>query len=380
MRRDAVTRSLRPAASRALRRPVRRLLTAALVACAGVAAIAPAADASAPRGGLSGLHDLRYCEVIGLKGVPPTAVATVWNTVGLNTCPAALWDALDARGLAQELGDSVVLLNGPRHFLMDSVTGSAGRGRTFHGLRMRKVATIPIRRAADLAQAAYTDRTIVRENTWRWKKGRTVFELVAPGGDTYVMQSYAQIKDPTLTLAKLGALGRRLAPPPGWRYRARKLTRPLTLKANGTATIVQDELQDTYQLATRTRHGKRVRRRVAMTGRTHTVTPATPGTVEDHGTVAGTPFGKGSIVLVGTLKGGRLSGAFRLTFPRGSIQGTVAMSFSLQDGEIDFRGASRFTRGTGAYRGISSRDLPTHDRNTLDGQSGRLSVTGSATF
>ena len=51
-----------------------------------------------------------------------------------------------------------------------------------------------------------------------------MFELVAPGGDTYVMQSYAQIKDPALTLAKLGSLGRRLKLPPGWRYRTRTLT------------------------------------------------------------------------------------------------------------------------------------------------------------
>ena len=86
-------------------------------------------------------------------------------------------------------------------------------------------------------QTPYTDRTIARSNTWRWKRGRTVFELVAPGGDVYVMQSYAQIKDPTLTLAKLRSLGRRLKLPSGWRYRTRRLTRELVLSANGSATI-----------------------------------------------------------------------------------------------------------------------------------------------
>ena len=70
---------------------------------------------------------------------------------------------------------------------------------------------MPIHSAADLAQTTYTDRTVNRTNTWRWKRGRTVFELVAPGGDRYVMQSYAQIVDPGLTLADLPALG----PAPG---------------------------------------------------------------------------------------------------------------------------------------------------------------------
>ena len=102
-----------------------------------------------------------------------------------------------------ELGDTAVVLNGPRHFLMDAASGrSGGVTRAFDGLTMRKVATIPITTAAELAQTPYTDRTIKRDNTWHWNEGRRVYELVAPGGDTYVMQSYSQIRDPTLTLAR----------------------------------------------------------------------------------------------------------------------------------------------------------------------------------
>ena len=353
------------------------------LACAAVAialASASTAVASAKVGHISGLHDARYCEIIELKGVPPTASATVWNTVGLNKCPEAQWRAFDAGALARELGDTLVVLNGPRHFLMDSASAVAGGVRSFHGLRARKAATIPIRSVADLVQAPYTDRTIKRTNTWRWKKGRTVFELVAPGGDVYVMQSYAQIKDPTLTLAKLGSLGRRLKLPTGWRYRTRKLGHELVLTAKHSATIVQDELQDTYQLATTTRRGRRSSHPLSVKGSTHAVTPTTPGTVEDHGTVTGAPFGKGSIVLVGTLKNGRLTGSYRLTFPNGSVIGTVSMPFRISGNQILFWGTSRFTGGTGAFRGISSGELRVRDHNTLDGQSGKLSVKGSATY
>ena len=362
----------------------RRAVRTAALAAALTAFVAVALPTAAPAAvrQISGLHDARYCEIIELKGVPPTAVATVWNTIGQNRCPPAWWRSLTAGALARELGDTVVVLNGPRHFLMDSASAQTGGVRSFHGQRLTKVATIPIRTAADLVQTPYTDRTIKRSNTWRWKRGRTVFELVAPGGDVYVMQSYAQIKDPTLTLAKLRSLGRRLKLPSGWRYRARRLTRDLVLSANGSATITQDELQDTYQLAVATRPpGRRVRHAVHLSGQTREIaTPTTPGTIEDHGTISGSGFGSGRVELVATLKDGRATGTLRLVFARGSLSGTFSMPFTISGGEVDFLGTARFTAGTGAFRGVTSGNLRAHDHNTLNGQNGRLSLDGFATY
>jgi hypothetical protein len=350
-------------------------VAAVLAAVSAAAAFASPASAAS----LDGLHDARYCEIIELKGTPPNASATVWNTIGLNKCPAAWWNAFDAGELAQELGDTLVVLNGPRHFLMDSVTASSGRIRSFHGQRLRKVAAIPIRTAADLARAPYTDRVIERDNTWRWQRGRRVYELVAPGGDVYVMQAYARILDPSLTIGKLRTLGRRLDLPAGWRYRTRRLPHGLALGANGTATIVQDELQNTYQLASASRApGRRQRHAVSIDGKTKMVTATTPGTIEDHGTLTGTPFGRGTVEIVVTLAGGRATGSFRMLFAKGSITGTIDMPFKIEGGEIDFRGTARFTAGTGAYRGITSGALAVHDHNTLDGQNGVVSLQGAA--
>ncbi len=56
------------------------------------------------------------------------------------------------------------------------------------------------------------------------------------------------------------------------------------------------------------------------------------------------------------------------------------MPYTFSGNEIDFTGNSRFIGGTGAFRGITSGALPTHDHNTLDGQNGVLSVGGSATY
>jgi hypothetical protein len=119
---------------------------------------------------------------------------------------------------------------------------------------------------------------------------------------------------------------------------------------------------------------------VKLSGKTHTVTAATPGTVEDHGKVRGAPFGKGSIVLVGTFAQSTLNGTFRLTFPNGSVIGTTTMPFTITGNEISFAGTSRFTGGTGAYRGITSGPLDTTDHNTLDGQNGVLTVKGAARY
>jgi hypothetical protein len=331
---------------------------------------------------LGGLHDARYCEFIVLKGAPPNATAVVWNTIGLNKCPASWWNAFDVGELTGELGATVVVVNGPRHFLMDSVSvPKVGRVRTFHGQKMRRVATVPIKTAADLAQVSYSDRVITRDNIWRWQRGRRVYELVAPGGDAYVMQSYSQIKDRSLSIGKLRSLGRRLDLPAGWRYRSRVLRKPLALGADGQATIIQDELQNTYQLAETTRRpGPRKRRAVDIDGKTKMVASSTPGTIHDHGTVTGTPFGKGTIDVFVQLGAGKATGTFRLLFPKGSVTGTVDMPFTISGGEIDFQGTARLTAGTGAYRGITSGALTVHDHNTLDGQNGTLVVKGSARY
>ena len=126
---------------------------------------------------------------------------------GARSTPAAL---------ARELGDTaLVVLNGPRHWLIDAASGETGGVRTFHGERLRRVATIPIRTAAELARAPYTDRTIARATAGAGSAGARVFELVAPGGDVYVMQSYSQIVDPSQRSRDLRRLGRAAELPAG---------------------------------------------------------------------------------------------------------------------------------------------------------------------
>jgi hypothetical protein len=152
------------------------------------------------------------------------------------------------------------------------------------------------------------------------------------------------------------------------------------LGARGSATIVQDDLLDTYQLARATRRGKRRQRRVSLSARTRSVKPTTPGTIEDRGTIRGKPFGRGKVTVIGKLADGRFSGTFTIVGRRGSVSGKVSMPFTIGDGHIHFKGTARFTAGTGAFRGISRRKLTVRDTNTLDGQNGRLSVSGVTAY
>jgi hypothetical protein len=244
---------------------------------------------------------------------------------------------------------------------------------------MRKVATIPIHTAAELSQTPYTERTIARHNTWTWNEGRRVYELLAPDGSNYLMQSYAQIRDPDLKLSDLRALGDRLDLPPGWSYRVRRLKHDLTLRANGTATVIQDDLQNTYQrLPSRPTHAKQ--HTVALTGATRNVGSPEPGVLEDQGTVSGRPFGDGTVDLLVRLGSGTATGSFRIDAPKGSVFGTVQMDFAISGSEITFNGTADFTGGTGKYRGIEANDLRAFDHNTLDGQNGTFTLDGVASY
>lgn len=213
----------------------------------GVAVVLTVAMAAGAARTATDIYGTRYCEVLELRGAPPNAQVTVWNTIGFSHCPAARWNALDPAAIASARGDTAIILNGPRYWLMDSATGKTGPSQVFGGLRFRQVATIPIQTPEELAQTPYTEHTIVRRNTWKWNRGRTVYELHAPGGAAYVMQSYSQIKDPSETAADLPGLGSRLQLPAGWTYTKRKLRSDLVLAARGSATVVQDDLLNTYQ-------------------------------------------------------------------------------------------------------------------------------------
>src|SRR5215213_5684541 len=106
----------------------------------------------------------------------------------------------------------------------------------FGGLQMRRLATVPLPLGfllGSLHRHPYTEQPVRRTTVYGWDQGREVYELVAPDGTTYVMQSYSLEVDPTLTEAELPTLGARQKLPDGWRYRVRRLDEEWTLAVDG---------------------------------------------------------------------------------------------------------------------------------------------------
>ena len=212
-------------------------------AAEGTPDAAVAADASTPES----LRGNRYCEVLLAFFEGGSSQAQVWGTQGLNDCPEAAWASVDPMAIRTEFGATAAVLNGPRHWLIDRASGElpAGSPRLFGMLEMRQLATLMIA-PGTMSAMPYVERTVMRNSEFEFRAGSEIYELVAPDGSVYVMQSYAQIVDTSLSESDLPGLGARLMLPAGWQYRARTLESPLVVSTPGEATVVQDDLKNTY--------------------------------------------------------------------------------------------------------------------------------------
>lgn len=198
------------------------------------------------------LRDYRYCEVIPVFQDGLTLNVTVYNTLSLNDCPADLWAKLDADAISEQYGASLVKLNGPRYWVLNKIIGKGesinGKVVNFGGIEMLQRATLQTNLwQGSIGDKFYTENTVKRETIFEYWAGNEVYELVSPAGDTYIMQSYAQMADPNLTIADLASLGMRLKLPQGWTFQAIILDEDLRLEANGAAYVINDDLYNSYQ-------------------------------------------------------------------------------------------------------------------------------------
>jgi haloalkane dehalogenase len=209
-----------------------------------VAAVCAAQDTRTGRN----VRNVRYCEILLANGNRSQVTVEVYNTLGLNDCPDSQWQALKPNAVAKEFHARKAIMNGPRYFMMDTVSGrGSGEVQSLGSLQMRKVATFQIRPAGGGASPPYTEQAINRDTDYLFDKGKPVYELVAPDQHVYVMQSYSKIVDPSLSQDQLANLGSRLRLLKGWKYQVRNLETNLKMKSSGKAYVVQDDLKDTYQ-------------------------------------------------------------------------------------------------------------------------------------
>ena len=218
-----------------------------LVAVTAVIALVPAAS-SAKTGSLYKLYNKRYCEIFTVTAPnPPSFTVDVYNTIGLNDCPADKWNAVDFNEVKAQTGSLLSVPNGPRRWLIDAIVGGkAGTPVTLSGLEVRHVGVLTV---PSLSPPTYTELKIARTTTWVYNKGRKIHWIVSPEGKKYALQAYTTNTDKTLRAKNLDDLGENpgMALPDGWKYRTIKLKKQLRLKAPGIATITRDGLGGTYQ-------------------------------------------------------------------------------------------------------------------------------------
>lgn len=199
---------------------------------------------------ISGIRNLRYGEVLLVTlGQGPPKVE-VYNSFPLNDCPAELWEKLDAVALATEHGATFAFLNGPRYWLMDGI-GKVDPIEPvvaeFGGIAMRRVATVQVDDFAN--RGPFQPVSVNRGAAFMFDAGSDGHVLTDPEGRQFIMQAYCTAVDPTLTIDKLAGLGERLTLPAGWRFATVRLADELTVDTTARpATVVQDELQNSYTL------------------------------------------------------------------------------------------------------------------------------------
>lgn len=231
---------------RVLRRPVFVSALAALL-------IGPADPAAAGSSDTTNLRDVRYCEIIPSVVGQTTTTTYVFNTLTFNRCPRGQWAQITEGLVNREFGSQSAQLNGPRHWVMDEIqaSGSSTTGETFTfgtiEMGLRGVLSTP-NGTPTVGNQFYVPSHVQRDTIFVYKAGKPIFILTDPAGNEYVMQSYAQIVEPTLMYKDLPHLARELDLPQGWSYRTETLKQELQLNSNGLATIVNDDLANAYQL------------------------------------------------------------------------------------------------------------------------------------
>ncbi len=197
------------------------------------------------------LSGRRYGEVLLIEVRESAPQATVYNSFPLNDCPPELWSALDAQAIAAENGAAAALLNGPRYWLMNNIEkepqGPQER-KTFGGIEMIKQATVEL---SSMNPAPYTVNEVSRNTVFVFNAGEEVYELIDAAGRRWIMQTWSQIADPTLSRGDLPGLASRLDLPPGWIYQPRVLTDALRVDTRTKpAHVMQDDLTNSYSLQT----------------------------------------------------------------------------------------------------------------------------------
>lgn len=194
----------------------------------------------------------RYCEVLLANSEPDGRLrADVWVS-GPFGCPQADWEALDRDALASEFGAQAALLNGPRFWVLDTITNNSPPAtpifRQFGNLTMVLGASVLLPEGFEFGETSYQVNTVSRDTVFQYRTGREVYELTNPEGQRFRMQSFTRAIETDQLLGELASLGSRINLPDGWSFATRRITEDFDLPSvGGIAEVITDDFGNTYQ-------------------------------------------------------------------------------------------------------------------------------------
>jgi hypothetical protein len=145
------------------------------------------------------LRDYPYCEVIPDTVSGDTMTEHVFNTLPFGPCIPKQFtqiteqDIISAYNNAYGGNSTSATINGPRHWVLDSITStgggtSSGESLTVNGIEFGLVGQLQVPVGTPpIGSAPYSPSTIQRNTIYLFKKGTLVYELTDPSGNVYVI-------------------------------------------------------------------------------------------------------------------------------------------------------------------------------------------------
>ena len=189
---------------------------------------------------LQNLADARgyiYCELVILYG---DEGSDIYSTSPLAECDVDWWDNLDLDAVAEQLGGTAALKNGPQWWSMDEVGIMGSEPIEIAGVQMIFGAHLP---PGTMDSPPYTVFSPAKYQNLVWKAGEPTYRLVDPDGYHYVIQGH---KVPAERLPTLGDEMEGL--PEGWQYVVEVPETDLVMNLTPAEPIpsVQDEFDQIY--------------------------------------------------------------------------------------------------------------------------------------
>jgi hypothetical protein len=133
---------------------------------------------------------------------------------------------------------------------MDSVVKSDMAdvfSKTFGEVEMNRYASVYVGTSPADLLTFYSPFAVNRKAAFTFNAGTNVYMLHDAEGKTYVMQSWSQQVDPTLTEDDLLTLADRLQLPEGWTYDYKTLTQDFVVETRAEdAQVLGDDLRNSY--------------------------------------------------------------------------------------------------------------------------------------